>query len=47
MEWDDYNWTMADKGEEIFVFFEIFCASIWLATAIICKLIDWRTNAKK
>ena len=47
MEWDDYNWTMAEKGEEIFVFFELFCAVIWVSTAIICRLIDWRDNAKK
>jgi len=41
MEWDDYNWTMKDKGEEIFVFFEIFCLVVIVMTACICKVVDW------
>lgn len=46
MEWDDLNWTMADKGEEIFVFFEIFCGIAIITTAIICKSIDIITKLR-
>lgn len=41
MEWNDYNWSMKEKGEEIFVFFELFCVTIILMTAGISKVIDW------
>ena len=41
MEWNDLNWTMKDKGEEIFVFFELFCLVVILGTKILCKIVDW------
>lgn len=41
MEWNDLNWTMEDKGEEIFVFFEIFCLVVIVMTACISKVVDW------
>ena len=40
MEWNDLNWTMKDKGEEIFVFFELFCVAVIIATKMMCKIID-------
>ena len=41
MEWDDYNWTMAEKAKEILVFFEMFCGFIVVADILMCKLIDF------
>ena len=41
MEWEDLNWTMKDKGEEIFVFFELFCLAVIVITIVIGKIIDW------
>lgn len=41
MDWNDLNWTMKDKGEEIFVFFELFCIAIILGTKILCRIVDW------
>lgn len=41
MEYSDYNWTMEEKGEEIFIFFEMFCISIILLVKVLCKIIDW------
>ena len=41
MDWNDYNWTMKDKGEEIYVFFELFCLVVIVMTACIRKVVDW------
>lgn len=41
MDWDDYNWTMTDKGREILVFFEIFCVLVVIGDFVICKIIDF------
>ena len=41
MDYEDLNWTMQDKGEEIFVFFELFCLAVIITTVIIEKIIDW------
>ncbi len=40
MDWEDYNWTMEEKGKEILVFFELFCALIAVTDIVICKVID-------
>ena len=40
MEWNDYNWSMEEKGKEIFIFFELFCGLIMLGTIAICKICD-------
>ena len=40
-DWSLTNWTMKEKGEEIFVFFEIFCIAVIISIAGICKVIDW------
>lgn len=41
MEWNDLNWSMEEKGKEIFVFFELFCMTVIIAVMGICKIIDW------
>ncbi len=41
MNWNDYNWTMADKGREILVFFEILCALVVIGDLVMCKIIDF------
>ena len=40
MEWEDLNWTMKDKGEEIFVFFELFCFVVIIGSIILGKVVD-------
>ena len=40
-EWSLTNWTMKDKGQEIIVFFELFCAAVIIADFLMCKLIDF------
>ena len=40
-DWELTNWTMKDKGEEIIVFFELFCMTVIIAVMGICKIIDW------
>ena len=40
-DWELTNWTMKDKGEEIIVFFELFCIAVIIAVMGICKIIDW------
>lgn len=39
MDWNDYNWTMEEKGKEIFVFFELFCGLV-----IFMAWGDWQNN---
>lgn len=41
MDYNDYNWTMKDKGLEILVFFEIFCAAVIVGALMIGKIIDF------
>ncbi len=41
MDWEDMNWTMKDKGQEIIVFFELFCGALIIADFLMCKLIDF------
>lgn len=41
MDWNDYNWTMADKGLEILVFFEFFCVLVVIGDLVMCKIIDF------
>lgn len=40
MDWNDYNWTMEEKGKEIFVFFELFCGLVIFGAFLIGKIID-------
>ena len=40
MEWEDLNWTMKDKGEEIFIFFELFCFAVMIGSIILGKMVD-------